>query len=93
MKQQHSKKTVRTCVSCRASGQKSDLIRVVRKPDGEVVVDVTGKMPGRGAYLCGSKECTEAALKFNKLGRALRCDIPQVVRTEIENLTVKNDGQ
>ncbi len=52
----HTRKTpIRTCVSCRSSSEKKQLIRMVRTADGDVRVDPTGKMPGRGAYLCGAK--------------------------------------
>jgi predicted RNA-binding protein YlxR (DUF448 family) len=85
------KKPIRTCVGCRTAGQKTTLTRVVRKPGGDVVVDRTGKLPGRGAYLCGAKECLASAIKHNKLGRALRCEIPGPVVTELESLAVKND--
>ena len=47
----------RTCVACRTVGGKRGLIRLVRRPDGTVVVDETGRLPGRGAYLCRKEEC------------------------------------
>ena len=62
----------RTCVACRARGQKRGLIRLVRTPDGRVEVDSTGRLPGRGAYLCANRACWEAALKRKALNRALR---------------------
>lgn len=83
---------IRTCVSCRSSSGKKELIRIVRAADGQVRVDPTGKLPGRGAYLCGAKECLTRALKANKLGRALRCDVPEDVRIELEKLVVKDDA-
>jgi len=62
----------RTCVACRARGQKRGLIRLVRTPDGRVEVDSTGRRPGRGAYLCANRACWEAAFKRKALNRALR---------------------
>lgn len=47
----------RTCVACRTIGGKRGLIRLVRRPDGSVAVDETGRLPGRGAYLCRKAEC------------------------------------
>ena len=47
----------RTCVACRTVGGKRGLIRLVRRPDGDVVLDETGRLPGRGAYLCRKAEC------------------------------------
>jgi predicted RNA-binding protein YlxR (DUF448 family) len=72
---------IRSCVACRTSGDKRNLLRVVRTASGEVLVDTAGKMPGRGAYLCPSAECLRKALKEKRLTRALRSEIPdEVVR-------------
>jgi Predicted nucleic-acid-binding protein implicated in transcription termination len=56
---------------------------VVRTPDGRVVLDPTGKMPGRGAYVCGSQECRTAALDKGSLQRALEVPIPVELRAEL----------
>jgi len=85
------KKTIRTCVSCRTSSEKKALLRVVKTANGEVLIDPSGKTPGRGAYLCGAKECAARALKTNKLGRALRCEIPEEIRTQLENIAVEDN--
>jgi predicted RNA-binding protein YlxR (DUF448 family) len=72
---------IRSCVACRTSGDKRNLVRIVRTASGEVLVDTTGKTPGRGAYLCPSAECLRKALKEKRLTRALRSEIPdEVVR-------------
>jgi predicted RNA-binding protein YlxR (DUF448 family) len=87
----HEKKVpIRTCVSCRESSDKKQLIRIVRRTDGEVSIDPTGKMPGRGAYLCGAKRCLDTAIKKNVLGRALRCEIPERLNEELKRL-VENE--
>ncbi len=78
---------IRSCVSCRVHSEKKSLIRIVRSPDGQVRMDPTGKAPGRGAYLCGAKECIAQAIKKNKLGRALRCEVPESLKTELIRLT------
>ena len=70
------KKRVRTCVSCAASLQKGELMRVVRTKDGSVRFDATGRVPGRGAYVCNQK-CLEDALKSKRLQKALRTAISQ----------------
>jgi predicted RNA-binding protein YlxR (DUF448 family) len=54
---------------------KRDLIRLVRTPDGELVIDETGKQNGRGAYLCRQSACWEAALKGSEVARALKMEI------------------
>lgn len=62
----------RLCVSCRERRNKSDLIRVVLLADGRVEVDPTGKMPGRGAYVCRNNECLEAACKAHRIEKSLK---------------------
>ncbi len=71
------KKPVRQCVACREKREKSQLVRVVRTPDGVLAVDTRGKMPGRGAYLCKEAACLEKAVRSRALQRALECEIPQ----------------
>ena len=61
----------RTCVACRRAAPKLDLVRVVRTPQGEIQLDLTGKLSGRGAYLCRQQSCLEQALRQRKLSRAL----------------------
>ena len=65
----------RTCVGCREESPKRALIRVVRSPSGDVVLDERGKLPGRGAYLCARAECVEKARKTKALSRALKTEI------------------
>jgi predicted RNA-binding protein YlxR (DUF448 family) len=59
------------------------LTRVVRTPDGRVVLDPTGRMAGRGAYVCESAECRTAALDKGSLQRALEVPIPVELRAEL----------
>jgi len=58
---------LRTCIACRESKPKRELLRVVRTPDGHVVIDPTSKKPGRGAYLCARLSCWETAIKKKRL--------------------------
>ena len=62
----------RTCIACQEIKEKKNLIRLVRTEDGVAEVDIFGKKPGRGAYLCSKRVCWELALKKNRLGYALR---------------------
>jgi len=62
-------------VACRHKGDKSDLLRIVRSPEGVVALDTSSRAPGRGAYVCQNARCLEAALASNKLARALRVDL------------------
>ncbi len=63
---------LRTCVACRTTEAKRALIRLVRVAEGEVVVDPTGKLNGRGAYLCPQQSCWQKAFKTGALARALK---------------------
>lgn len=73
----------RMCVACRNTFDKKDLLRVVRTPDGKVCVDVTGKMSGRGAYVCSDAKCAEKCAK-GLLRKHLDCDIPSEIFEEIK---------
>jgi uncharacterized protein len=64
----------RTCVACRQTDAKRQLVRIVRTTDGHAAVDPTGKRAGRGAYLCSSSECWQTALKRHLLARALKLE-------------------
>jgi uncharacterized protein len=74
----------RTCVACRTERQKRDLVRVVRTPAGDVVLDESGRINGRGAYLCGDGSCWAAALKKSSLERALGVPLPAELRHRLE---------
>jgi uncharacterized protein len=65
----------RTCIACRKTGIKRELVRLVAMSEAEVEVDPTGKKSGRGAYLCPSRICWDNALKTGRLAQALRTDI------------------
>ena len=66
----------RQCLGCREMKPKPELVRVVRSPEGAVSVDLRGKAPGRGAYVCRSADCLKKALRSKALGRALEVEIP-----------------
>ncbi len=61
----------RKCVGCGEMKSKKELIRVVRSPEGEISLDLTGKKAGRGAYVCPEKECITKAYKGHRLEKAL----------------------
>ena len=75
----------RTCVACRREAGKAELIRFVRRLDGEIRVDRTGKMPGRGAYLHASAGCFEEARKRRAVDRALGVTVPAELWVEVSN--------
>ena len=65
----------RTCIACRSTTGKRELVRIVRTPAGAVELDPSGKKAGRGAYLCRSADCWETGLKKDRLSNALRTTI------------------
>lgn len=69
----------RQCMGCRERKPKRELLRVVRQTDGNVVLDFSGKVNGRGAYVCPKTECLKKAQKTKALERCLETDIPQEV--------------
>lgn len=75
---------VRTCVGCQQERPRKEMVRVVRTPDGQVTVDETGRMAGRGAYLCPSRECFTLAVKKKRLARTLRTAVADEVYTQVE---------
>lgn len=80
---------LRMCTGCMEMKPKKELIRVVKNPEGEVSVDLTGKKSGRGAYVCKDSTCLEKAFKAKRLSRNLDVAIDEVIynrlREEIEN--------
>jgi len=76
-------KPQRMCVGCREMKDKRDLIRVVKTPNDEIMIDPTGKLAGRGAYVCKTAECLDKALKHKGLERSLKTNIGNEVRAEL----------
>lgn len=74
----------RQCMGCRERKPKRELIRVVRTPEGAVSLDFSGKMNGRGAYLCPDPECLKKALRSKALDRSLEVTIPEDVYHRLE---------
>ena len=77
----------RKCLVSNEMFDKKDLIRVVRTPDKDVIVDESGKANGHGAYLKLSKENIKKAKKSNVLARALKVDIPSEVYDKLEEIS------
>ncbi len=75
---------MRQCTGCGEMKSKKDLIRVIKTPEDEIVIDATGKKNGRGAYLCCSLECFEKAVQRKALERSLKVTIPKEIYDELE---------
>ncbi len=80
---------MRKCNGCGEQKPKKELVRIVKSPDGEVSLDLTGKASGRGAYICKSAECLQKAKKSHRIDKAFEMTIPNEVyeqmTAEIEN--------
>lgn len=66
---------LRKCVACQQMKSKKEMIRIVRTPDNEIMIDLTGKKSGRGAYLCGQVSCFQLAQKSHALDRSLKASV------------------
>lgn len=79
---------MRQCLGCREKKPKAELIRIVRSPEGTVALDLKGKAPGRGAYICHSSDCLKRVLKTKVLERMLSVkitdDLAQSLQREME---------
>lgn len=81
----------RTCIACGASAEKRGLVRIVRTPEGDVMVDPSGKANGRGAYVCPTTTCFEQAVRRGRFAAALRVSLDEAdterLRCEFERAT------
>ena len=85
MEQKVKKIPMRQCLGCNEHKPKVELMRVVRTPEGETVLDFTGKKSGRGAYICKSLSCLKKARKSKRLERSLECSITDEVYDRMES--------
>ncbi len=76
----------RMCVACHQMRPKRELVRVVRTPTGDVKVDPTGKLSGRGAYVCPDSQCVEVGLRDQRLQHALEVPISGTLADELRHV-------
>ncbi|MBE6754579.1 MAG: YlxR family protein [Ruminococcaceae bacterium] len=89
--QQKRKTPMRMCSGCGEMKPKQELVRVVRGPDESVSLDLTGKKPGRGAYVCRSIDCLRAAQKKRRIERSLSCQIDAEVYDAMEKELMRSE--
>ena len=77
---------MRSCVVTREKCEKKDLIRIVRTPEGEVKIDLTGKLNGRGAYIKKDVSVVDKAKKSKALDRHLEVSVPDTIYEELKNI-------
>ncbi len=70
---------------------KKELVRVVKTPEGEISLDPTGKMNGRGAYLCKDPQCLRKAQKSKRIEKALSCTVPDEIYNKLEQELISSE--
>ena len=75
---------LRQCVGCHEMKSKKEMLRVLKTTEEEIVLDTTGKMNGRGAYLCKNAECLKKAIKQRGIERSLKMEIEKSVYEKLE---------
>ena len=79
----------RSCVVCRTKKDKNELIRIVKNQANEIIMDESGKKPGKGAYICDSIDCLEKGIKSKALMRALDVEVPEEIFEKLRERIVK----
>ncbi|MBE6577366.1 MAG: YlxR family protein [Ruminococcaceae bacterium] len=91
MEQKKRKTPERQCLGCNEHKPKIELLRVVRTPEGEVVLDFTGKKSGRGAYICRNVSCLRKARRTKRIDKSLDVVIPEAVYDRMESEIIENE--
>ena len=88
---QPKKIPMRKCTGCGEMKPKKELVRVVKSPEGEISLDLTGKKNGRGAYVCKDAACLKKAQKAKRIERAFDCAIPNEIFQKMEQELIKSE--
>lgn len=84
----NKKKPLRRCMACNSQKEKQELLRIVRTPENNIEVDLTGKKNGRGAYICRDEKCLNMAIKTKRLEKVLEKSINQDFYEEIRGIII-----
>ncbi len=84
---------MRQCVGCRESRPKHELVRIIKTPEDEVVLDTTGRLNGRGAYICPNTDCYKKAVKQKSIEKSLGIGISEEVYENIERQMLVIDSE
>ena len=82
------KQPQRTCMGCNEKKDKNLLIRIVKKQNGEISIDRTGKKEGRGAYICDDEKCLEKLIKSKRLERIFQMSISQEIYDSLRGVII-----
>jgi predicted RNA-binding protein YlxR (DUF448 family) len=88
---QQKKIPLRKCTGCGEMKPKKELVRVVKTPESDIVLDLTGRVNGRGAYICHSAECLKKARKSRRIEKSFQCAIPDEVYDLMEEELNKDE--
>lgn len=80
----NKKVPLRKCISCGENKPKKELVRIVKTKEDEILVDLTGRANGRGAYICSTIECLENAIKTKKISRSLGKEVDESIYEELK---------
>ena len=80
---------LRTCMGCNSKKAKNELIRIVKNKEDVISIDKTGKLEGRGAYICNSVDCLEKVIKIKKLERALEKEISKEIYENLRGVMIE----
>lgn len=80
------KQPERTCMGCKKKAAKDNFIRIVKNKEKEINIDRTGKMPGRGAYICDNIECLEMAIKTRRIERSFKMKISKEIYEKLRGV-------
>lgn len=83
----------RMCIACREMQGKKDMFRIVRTANGEILPDKTGKLAGRGAYICAKEECIAKLAKQRLLNRTFSCEVSMEVYEAVKEGLLADDGR
>ena len=83
----------RRCMACNSTKNKYELIRVVKTQDGEIHIDKTGKMNGRGSYICNDINCLEKVMKTNRIERILKSNINKKIYEDIRGVIIDSENK
>ena len=83
------KQPQRTCMGCNAKKDKKDLIRIVKNKNGQITIDKTGKLEGRGAYICDNKDCLEKIIKNKRLERVFDMQISNEIYESLRGVMIE----
>ena len=84
----NKKKPARTCMACNEQKDKNELLRIVKSKDGIIDVDLTGKISGRGAYICKNEACLDKIIKSKRLERVFELEINQEIYESLRGVII-----